>query len=96
MAFYAVVEALTGDIVDVKQYLDGPPPDATLDEALAAAILLRPGATVSEAELTAHCRAALAAYKRPRRWRFIAAADLPLTTTGKLQRNRLPELFVEE
>jgi hypothetical protein len=26
MAFYAFVEALTGDIVDVKQYLDGPPP----------------------------------------------------------------------
>jgi fatty-acyl-CoA synthase len=71
-------------------------PDATLDEALAAAIVLRPGATVSEAELTAHCRAALAAYKRPRRWRFIAAADLPLTTTGKLQRNRLPELFAAD
>jgi len=26
MAFYAFVEALTGDIVDVKQYLDDPPP----------------------------------------------------------------------
>lgn len=30
MAFYAVVEALTGDIVDVKQYLDGPPPDGCI------------------------------------------------------------------
>lgn len=68
-------------------------PDAKLDEAIAAAIVLRPGASVTEAELVAHCRAALAAYKRPRRWRFIAAADLPLTTTGKLQRNRLHELF---
>jgi hypothetical protein len=26
MAFYAFVEALTGDIVDVKEYLEGPPP----------------------------------------------------------------------
>jgi hypothetical protein len=26
MPFYALVEALTGDIVDVKEYLDGPPP----------------------------------------------------------------------
>lgn len=68
-------------------------PDDKLDEALAAAIVLRPGASATEAELTAHCREALAAYKRPRRWRFIEASALPLTTTGKLQRNRLPELF---
>jgi hypothetical protein len=26
MAFYAFVEALTGDIVDVREYLEGPPP----------------------------------------------------------------------
>lgn len=68
-------------------------PDAMLDEALAAAIVLRPGASATAAELSAHCRSQLAAYKRPRRWRFVAAAELPLTTTGKLQRNRLPELF---
>jgi fatty-acyl-CoA synthase len=67
-------------------------PDAKLDEALAAAVVLRPGMTATADELTAHCRAALAAYKRPRRWRFIEASALPLTTTGKLQRNRLPEL----
>lgn len=71
-------------------------PDATLDEALAAAVVLRPGATATAEELTTHCRAALAAYKRPRRWRFVEAAALPLTTTGKLQRNRLPDLFAED
>jgi hypothetical protein len=30
MPFYALVEAITGDIVDVKQYLDGPPPDGCI------------------------------------------------------------------
>lgn len=70
-------------------------PDPQLDEALAAAVVLRPGASATAEELAAHCRSLLAAYKRPRRWRFVAAADLPLTTTGKLQRNRLPELFRE-
>jgi hypothetical protein len=30
MAFYALVEVLTGDIVDVKPYLDGPPPPGVI------------------------------------------------------------------
>jgi len=30
MAFYAFVEALTGDIVDVKAYVDGPPPPGVI------------------------------------------------------------------
>ena len=51
------------------------------------------GATASADDLTNHCRTRLAAYKTPRHLRFVSAADLPLTTTGKLQRNRLPGLF---
>ena len=68
-------------------------PDAKLDEAVAAAIVLKPGMSARPEDLTALCRAALAAYKRPRHYRFISASDLPLTTTGKLQRSRLFELF---
>jgi fatty-acyl-CoA synthase len=40
-----------------------------------------------------YCRDLLAAYKIPRRYRFIASEELPLTTTGKLQRDRLAALF---
>jgi fatty-acyl-CoA synthase len=68
-------------------------PDARLDEALAAVVVVRRGQQATAAELAAYCRTALAAYKTPRHFRFVEAAALPLTTTGKLQRNRLPELF---
>ena len=68
-------------------------PDLRLDEALAAVIVLRRGQLTDEAALRDHCRAVLAPYKTPRHFRFVDAAELPLTTTGKLQRNRLPEMF---
>jgi fatty-acyl-CoA synthase len=51
--------------------------------------------TVDEAALLEHCRRALAGYKLPRLFRFVAEADLPLTVTGKVQKNRLAELFTE-
>lgn len=68
-------------------------PDERLDEALAAVVVLRTGATTDAAALAAHCRERLAAYKTPRHFRFVDAAALPLTTTGKLKRNALPGLF---
>ncbi len=68
-------------------------PDPVVDEVPAAVVVLRAGMTVEAQALDAHCRAALAAYKVPRRYRFATPDDLPLTTTGKLQKNRLHELF---
>ena len=68
-------------------------PDAVQDEILGAVIIPKPGAQVSEKELTEHCRKALAAYKVPRLIRFAAESELPLTTTGKLQKNRLAGTF---
>ena len=44
---------------------------------------------MDEAALAAHCRRELAAYKVPRLIAFVNEADLPLTVTGKLQKNRL-------
>lgn len=67
--------------------------DERLDEALAAVIVLRAGANTDAAALSIHCRAALAAYKLPQHFRFVDATALPLTTTGKLMRNRLADLF---
>jgi fatty-acyl-CoA synthase len=68
-------------------------PDAVHDEVLAAVIVRKPGAALSEKELADFCRKALAAYKVPRLIRFVAESELPLTTTGKLQKNRLASTF---
>ena len=71
-------------------------PDAVLDEALAAAIIPKDGVTLTRAEVIAFCKQELAAYKVPQHVRFVTYADLPLTTTGKLQKMKLPELFKDD
>jgi fatty-acyl-CoA synthase len=68
-------------------------PDARRDEVVAAVIVCRPGRRVDEADLLALCRRELAAYKIPRLIKFVSESELPLTVTGKLQKNRLAEFF---
>jgi len=67
--------------------------DTRLDQAIGAVMVLHSGASVSEDALRRHCRQSLAAYKVPQRFVFVAANELPVTSTGKVQRNRLAELF---
>jgi fatty-acyl-CoA synthase len=67
--------------------------DAKLDETVAAVIILNSGFQTSAKELQAYCRNRIAPYKLPRRWCFTKPEALPLTSTGKLQRNRLSMLF---
>lgn len=71
-------------------------PDAVREEVIGAVVVRRPGADVAAETLTAHCRAALAAYKLPRLYRFVEETSLPLTTTGKLQKNRLAAFFADD
>ena len=54
-----------------------------------AFVVLKPGATVDEAELKAFVKERLAPYKYPRYIEFVA--DLPKTATGKIQRFKLRE-----
>ncbi|WP_051444080.1 class I adenylate-forming enzyme family protein [Afipia sp. P52-10] len=65
-------------------------PDAEKDEVIGAVII---GKKVDADELKAFCRERLATYKIPHKFCFVSERDLPLTTTGKLQRARLAELF---
>ncbi len=58
-------------------------PDAKWGETPCAFVELKPGAVVTEAELTAFCRAHLAGFKMPKR---IVFGDLPKTSTGKIQK----------
>ena len=68
-------------------------PDKRLDEAIGAVIVTRPGHKISTKTLRQHCRQVLAAYKVPHQFTFVEANQLPMTSTEKLQRNRLHELF---
>jgi benzoate-CoA ligase len=54
-----------------------------------AFVVLKPGCTVTEAELKAFVKDRLAPYKYPRYIEFLS--DLPKTATGKIQRFRLRE-----
>ncbi len=56
-------------------------------EAIVAAVVLRDGVQVSEADLRAHCAARLARFKVPKEVRFVDS--LPRTTSGKLIRRHL-------
>ncbi|HYF19184.1 MAG TPA: AMP-binding protein [Ramlibacter sp.] len=68
-------------------------PHPTLDEQLVAVVVPAAGGKVTAEELRAHCQRELAAYKVPARFHFTTEAQLPLTTTGKLQKLRLRELL---
>ena len=58
-------------------------PDDKWGETPVAYVELKAGATVTEAELVAHCKGLLAGYKVPREIRF---EDIPKTSTGKIQK----------
>ena len=66
-------------------------PDARWGETVKALVVLRPGASASEADLIAHCRGRLAHFKCPT---SVELRDsLPRTATGKLQKFKLRQPF---
>jgi long-chain acyl-CoA synthetase len=62
-------------------------PDEAKGELAKAYVVLRAGAAVSAAELIAHCREHLAAYKVPRAVQFVDR--VPMTASGKIMRRML-------
>jgi len=64
-------------------------PDAQYGQEILAAVVLKPGATLSEAELRSFCHAELGRYKTPKVIRFVA--ELPKGPSGKVQRLKLLE-----
>jgi fatty-acyl-CoA synthase len=61
-------------------------PDEKWGETPCAFVELKPGASASEEELIAHCRANLAHFKAPRK---VVFTELPKTSTGKVQKGPL-------
>jgi acyl-CoA synthetase (AMP-forming)/AMP-acid ligase II len=64
-------------------------PHDRLGEDIAAAVVLREGATATEGELRSFLSERLAAFKTPRKILFLA--EIPKGATGKLQRIGLAE-----
>jgi fatty-acyl-CoA synthase len=64
-------------------------PDDKWGETPCAFIELKPGMSATSEELVAWCRSNLAGYKVPR---FIVFAELPKTSTGKIQKFKLREM----
>lgn len=68
-------------------------PHPTLDEALVAIVIPEQGITPTAEALKAFCAGEVASYKVPGRFHFTTEAQLPLTTTGKVQKARLITLL---
>jgi long-chain acyl-CoA synthetase len=66
-------------------------PDELYGEEVAAVVVLKPGAKISEQEVIEFCKARLADYKCPKTVRFVE--DIPKGPTGKLLKRELAQMF---
>jgi len=69
-------------------------PDTRYGEEICAWVVLKPGASITDAELRDFCRGQIAHFKVPRHIRFVEA--LPMTVTGKAQKFVMREAMVKE
>ena len=69
-------------------------PDATLGEVVLAWIRLKPGASVSDAEIRNFCEGRIAHFKIPQHIRFVT--EFPMTVSGKVQKFAIREMEIRE
>jgi fatty-acyl-CoA synthase len=85
-----VEEVLLGHPAVEQAYVVGLP-DRRKEEILVAVVVPKPDRDADPAALRALCRDALAAYKVPQEIHVMRREDLPLTSTGKVQKFLLAE-----
>ncbi|NYT35325.1 AMP-dependent synthetase [Allopusillimonas soli] len=68
-------------------------PDDVWGESVKAAVVLRPGAQISEEVLVAHCKALLADFKKPRSIDLLG--EMPKNANGKISRKALKDPYWE-
>jgi len=68
-------------------------PDVKWGELVAALIVLRQGRQLEESEIAEFCRQRMAAYKLPRKLRFVL--ELPRNSMGKVQKFKAVEQFID-
>jgi fatty-acyl-CoA synthase len=62
---------------------------------VAAAVALREGARLDAETLHARLKDQLSSYKLPRHVVFVAAAEIPMTDSGKVDRRKLRDVLVK-
>ena len=87
----AEIEAPLSEHPDVLECCAFGMPDPAWGEAVAVAVVLRPGAQAGDEDLRDHLAARLARFKLPRHW--LRLDQLPKTALGKVQRQSLPALL---
>ena len=70
-------------------------PDPVRGQNVAAAVVLKRGATLDADTARERLRKQLSSYKVPRRWLFAAKEELPFTDSGKIDKKRLAALLAE-
>ncbi|CAN0478918.1 unnamed protein product [Discosporangium mesarthrocarpum] len=68
-------------------------PDEKYGEALFAAIVPRPGTSLSDSEIVDHCRSLIGGYKIPRRMAFVE--ELPKSAMGKILKTEIRKIYGE-
>ena len=76
---------------DIEQVVAFALPDAALGEEIAAAVVLRGGAALTESEIRRYASGLLAPFKVPRRIVFLE--EIPKGPTGKVQRIGLAKVL---
>jgi fatty-acyl-CoA synthase len=85
------VEQVLGEHPGVAQAYVVGIADERMGEVGCAYVVAAEGAAPSEAALLEHCRTRLARFKVPAAFRFVTAAELPVTASGKVQKFVLAE-----
>ena len=88
-----VEEAILRHQAVIAAYCVGIQGDDPQEVDVAAVVVLKPGETVRAEALQALCAVDLARYKRPKKILFVAEHQIPLTTTGKVKKNEIAQLF---
>lgn len=90
--YSAEVESVLARHPDIAQCAVIAVPDERWGERVHADIVPRPGATLTEDAVMAHCRAAIAGYKCPRSMEFWTT-PLPMSAAGKIAKQVLRDRF---
>jgi fatty-acyl-CoA synthase len=89
------VEAIVGAHPAVKDVAVVGCPDPKWGDVVTAAVVLRAGNALSEAELIDWTKNKIAGFKRPRRIVFITSDEMPRNTTGKIMHRILRDMLVK-